>query len=219
MAPAFSRAGEPVAKPAMQSTLQSLSLQTKTTQEIVMKSFAAAVCLCAALTAGNVLAQQKPGAVAAAEVETVVTVRSVNHVERTVTVEGPEGGLTTIQVPPEAQNLYQVYPGAKFKVRYLEAVAIGVVKGGGAPDVQTGEAVELAPKGGTPGGIIARVTQITGKVEGVDYANRTLSIRGPEGNLRKYAVGEDIENFDQLQVGDTVGLRVTQAFGMTMLQQ
>ena len=66
---------------------------------------------------------------------------------------------------------------------------------------------------------MARVTQVTGTVEGVDYGNRTVAIRGPEGNLRRYAVGDDVENFDQLQVGDTVGLRVTQALGMTMMQQ
>jgi hypothetical protein len=184
-----------------------------------MKHLVTAACLCAALAAANVLAQQKPGVVAATQVETIVTVRSVNYEDRTVTVEGPEGGLTTIQVPPESQNLDQVHPGAKFKVRYLEAVAIGVVPAGGKPDVQTAEKVELAPKGATPGGVIARVTQITGTVEGVDYTNRSVAIRGPEGNLRRYAVGDDIENFDQLQVGDTVGLRVTEAIGMTMMAQ
>ena len=184
-----------------------------------MKQVCSAVCLCAALAAGSVLAQEKPGVVAAAEVETVVMVRSVNYQDRTVTVQGPEGGLTTIQVPPEAQNLDQVHPGSKFKVRYLESVAIGVVSGGGKPDARFAEAVELAPKGGTPGGVMARVTQVTGTVEGVDYGNRTVAIRGPEGNLRRYAVGDDVENFDQLQVGDTVGLRVTQALGMTMMQQ
>jgi hypothetical protein len=183
-----------------------------------MKLFCAAVCLGAALTAGSALAQ-KPGVVAAAEVETVVVVRSVNYDERTVTVQGPDGGLLTIQVPPEAQNLDQVHAGSKFKVRYMESVAIGVVPGGGKPDVQSAEAVQLAPKGGTPGGVMARVTQITGTVEGVDYGNRIVSIRGPEGNLRRYPVGDDVENLDQLQVGDTVGLRVTEALGMTMLQQ
>jgi hypothetical protein len=134
-------------------------------------------------------------------------------------VEGPEGGLVTVQVPPEAQNLYQVYPGARFRVRYLEAVAIGVVKGGGAPDVQTAERVEMAPKGATPGGIVARVTQITGTVEAVDYTTRSISVRGPQGHLRKFTVSDQIENFDQLQVGDTVGLRVTEAVGMQMLQE
>jgi len=184
-----------------------------------MKRFATLICVCAALAAGNALAQEKPGVVAASEVETIVTVRAVNYEERTVTVEGPDGGLTTIQVPPESQNLDQVHPGAKFKVRYFEAVAIGVVPGGGKPDVQTAEKVELAPKGATPGGVIARVTQITGTVEGVDYTNRTVAIRGPEGNLRRYTVGDDIENLDQLQVGDTVGLRVTEAIGMQMMAQ
>ena len=184
-----------------------------------MKQFVAATILCAAFATATALAQDQPGVVSAAEVETVVTVRAVNHQERTVTVQGAEGDLVTIKVPPESQNLYQIHPGAKFRVRYLEAVAVGVVEGGGAPRARTEEAVQLAPKGATPGGVIARVTQVTGKVEGIDYGTRTVSIRGPQGNLRKFTVSEDIENFDRLQVGDTVGLRVTEAMAMTMIAE
>jgi hypothetical protein len=184
-----------------------------------MKKLASALSLFAALAAPAVLAQDKPGTVQAAAIETVVTVRSVNHEERTVTVQGPEGDLVTIKVPEESQNLYQIYPGAKFKVRYLEAVAIGVMEGAGAPSVDTAETVELAPKGANPGGVMARVIQITGTVEGVDYAQRTVSVRGPEGNLRRFTVSDEVERFNEVQVGDTVGLRVTEALSMEMMQQ
>jgi hypothetical protein len=188
-------------------------------QETTMKQLTRVIILCAALGASSAWSQDKPGAVTAAEVETVVTVRGVNQQERTVTVEGPEGDVVTFKVPDESQNLDQVYAGAKFKVRYLQAVAVGVVPEGGEPSAEAVETVEMAPKGATPGGIIARVTQITGKVEGIDQDTRTLSVRGPSGELRRFAVSEDIENLDQLQVGDTVGLRVTEAMAMEMLQQ
>jgi hypothetical protein len=71
------------------------------------------------------------------------------------------------------------------------------------------------PPGAAPGGVIARVTQ----VEGIDYGTSTVSIRGPQGHLRKFTVSEDIENFDRLQVGDIVGLRVTEAMAMTMIAE
>ena len=68
------------------------------------------------LTAGvQVIAQDEPGAVATIEMEAVVTVRGVHHVNRTVTVEGPRGERIVIKVPEESQNLYQIQPGAKFR--------------------------------------------------------------------------------------------------------
>src|SRR5262245_4616703 len=124
------------------------------------------------------LAQDKPGLVAASAVETVVTVREVDQQARTVTVEGEGGRLVTLKVPDEAQNLDRVYAGAKFKVRYLESVAIAVVASSDEPSVGQADAVEMAPKGDTPGGVITRVTQVTGSVEQIDYANRTVVVRG-----------------------------------------
>jgi hypothetical protein len=178
-----------------------------------------ALCLGIAIAAPAALAQDKPGVVKAATVETVVTVRSVNQEDRTVTVEGPDGDLVTIKVPDESQNLDQVYAGAKFKVRYLQAVAVGVVEGGGEPGAQAVDTVELAPKGENPGGVMARVTQVTGTVEGIDYDQRTVAVRGPEGNVRRFAVSDEVEHLDQVHVGDTVGLRVTEALSMEMMQQ
>jgi hypothetical protein len=54
-------------------------------------------------------------------------------------------------------------------------------------------------------------------VEGIDYDTRTVSVRGPAGELRRFAVSEGVENLDKLQVGNTVGLRVTEAMAMEML--
>ena len=97
-----------------------------------MKQIVRAMGLCVVLiaVAPVALAQDRPGAVATEAVESVVTVRAVNYETRMVTVERPDGKLATIQVPPEAHNLYQVQPGNKFRVRYLESVAIDVLDPG-----------------------------------------------------------------------------------------
>lgn len=184
-----------------------------------MKHIASIIGLCAALAVSTAWAQEKPAAVAASEVETVVTIRAVNQLDRTVSVDGPDGELITFKVPDESQNLDQIRPGSKFKVRYLEAVAVGVVEGGGAPSAEAVDVVEMAPKGANPGGVLARITQITGTVEEIDHHQRNLSVRGPAGELRRFTVSEEVENLDNVQVGDTVGLRVTEALAMEMLQQ
>ena len=60
-----------------------------------MNRFITMLGICAiGILAAPVIAQDKPGMVAAEEVETVVIVRAVDHQRRTVTVEGPSARLT-----------------------------------------------------------------------------------------------------------------------------
>ena len=164
-------------------------------------------------------AQNQSDVIFTDEVETVVTVRGVHYVNRTVTVEDPDGERVTIKVPDEAQNLYQIQPGSKFKVRYAQAVAVGLLEPGQEPSAGVGEAMKLAPKGATPGGVLVRVSQISGKIVDIDYASRKILVRGPQGNLREFVVSERVKGFENLMVGDVVGLKVTEALAMEMIAQ
>ena len=184
-----------------------------------MKPIVCGISMALALCTTLAPAQDKPGLVAAEAIETVLTVRGVNYAERTVTFQTPEGDVETIRVPDEAQNLDQVYAGAKFKMLYVQSVVIGVTDAGGQPTAAEVDRVELAPKGATPGGTMVSVKEVTAKVEGISYAERWVSIRGPLGGLRKLAVGPEVARFDSVQVGDTVVLRYTEAIGLKMLKQ
>jgi hypothetical protein len=174
--------------------------------------------LAVASWSASALAQDKPGIVAADVVEQVVTVKDVNYAERTVTIAGPTGEEATIKVPDEAQNLDQVHAGSRFRVVYAQSVVIAVVGAKGEPGAAAVDKVELAAKGDIPGGTVVSVKEITARVEGIENANRTVSVRGPSGELRKYAVGPEVERFDNIQVGDTVVLRYTEALGFKMIR-
>jgi hypothetical protein len=67
--------------------------------------------------------------------------------------------------------------------------------------------------GGTPepkaaakpvGVAIVDVTKVTATVESIDYANRLVTLKGPEGNLVTFKAGEAVRNLDQVKVGDKV---------------
>jgi hypothetical protein len=161
----------------------------------------------------------KPGAVLTEVKEAVVIVRKVNYQTRTVTVETPGGEQATISVPPEAQNLDQVYAGAKFRVRYLQSVAVYISPTGGQPDTVEDTAVELAEKGATPGGAIVNVRQIQARVEEIDYDARTVVLTGPEGNRVKVAVDERVKRFAEVKAGDIVVARYTEGLAMTMIKE
>jgi len=162
-------------------------------------------------------AQLKDGAVVVDQVEAVVTVTKVDPKARTVTFRGPKGGIATLNIPPEAQNLDQVKPGQQYKMKYVEAVAVAISKGG-APSASAGEQVKLAPKGAKPGGMMVRSAQISGVVDAIDYTNRYVAVRGPKGNTLALKVAEDVA-LDQLSAGDRITLAYTEALAVEMVAQ
>jgi len=161
----------------------------------------------------------KPGVAVAEVAETVAVVRSVNQVARTVTLQGPDGNLVTMNVPPEAQNLDQVYAGAKFRIRYLEAVAVYVSGPGGQPDAGGATVMQLAPKGANPGGVVVRVKEMQARVDAINYDDRTVVLTGPMGNHVKLRVDDRVQRLNEVQAGDMVTVRYTEALSMSMIKE
>jgi hypothetical protein len=173
-----------------------------------------------ALLSTHITAAEKPkaAAVAVAETETVVELVSLDRSSRTATVKGPTGGTLTFIVPAEAQNLDRVKPGDLFKVRYVEAMALALSKGGSA-SASAGQTVALAPKGGTPGGTIVNTKEIRTVITSLDRKNRTISVQGPLKNEMTLKVADEVRSFDEMAVGDTISLTYTEAVVMQMISQ
>jgi hypothetical protein len=185
-----------------------------------MKHFLLALAVASlSLTASGGYAQDKPGAVLTEVTETVVTVTAVDRQARTVTVQGADGESATIKVPDEAQNLDQVYPGARFLLRYLQSVAVFISPAGGTPSTDVGTSMQLAEKGATPGGMITEVVQIQARVDAIDYNERTVVLTGPEGNSVKLKVDDRVTRLNEVNVGDIVVVAYTQALAAEMIRK
>jgi hypothetical protein len=162
-------------------------------------------------------AQVKDRAVVVQETEAVVTVTKVDSKARTVTFRGPKGGVATLNIPPEAQNLDKVKPGQQYRMKYVEAAAVEIRKGGSATAAES-QQVELAPKGAKPGGMVVRTRQISGVVDAIDFTNRYLAVRGPKGNVLALKVAEDVQ-LEGLNAGDTIGVTYVQGLALDMVAQ
>jgi hypothetical protein len=162
-------------------------------------------------------AQVKDAAVVVDETEAVVTVTKVDKQARKVTFRGPKGGVATLTVPKEAQNLDQVKPGQQYKLKYVEAVAVAITKGG-KPAAAAAEEVKLAPKGAKPGGAIVRTVHLSGVVDAIDYTNRYVAVRGPKGNTVSLKVAADVP-LEQLSAGDRISVTHTEALAIEMAAQ
>jgi hypothetical protein len=79
-----------------------------------------------------------------------------------------------------------------------------------APNTQS--AVATAP--GKVAG--AATTVVTAKVTAVDPAQRTVTLQSANGKTRTIEVGDQVRNFDQIKVGDTVHAKYTQALALEL---
>ena len=159
----------------------------------------------------------KDSAMAVEQTEAVVTVVSVDAKKRTVTIRGPKGNVATLNVPPEAQNLDKVKAGERFRMKYIEAVAVGIRKGG-EPAAEDKRDVKVAPKGGTPGGMVVRTQTRSVVVDAIDYSNRYIAVRGTTGQTLALKVAEGVP-LEQLSAGDRITVIHTQALAVELEPQ
>jgi Cu/Ag efflux protein CusF len=172
----------------------------------------------AAALIGATPAQAQPkAAMAGAEVEALVTVVSIDKQKRTVVFRGPRGNEVELQVPPEAQNLDQVKKGSVFRIKYAEAIAIAITRGGGAPSKGDEQNMQLAKKGANPGGTAMRTRHVSGIIEAIDLKGRYVAVRGTERSV-SLQVGNDVK-LEELKVGDRISIAYTQGLALEMVQQ
>ena len=145
-----------------------------------MKRIFVATTTAALLAVPFAAAAQERAAVAVAQTEAIVKAIKIDRKARTVTFQGPRGRTETLTVPKEAQNFDRVKVGSSFKVRYVEAMAVALQRGATA-SVSTGRTVQLAPKGGTPGGVVTDTVTLRATVEAIDYASREIALKGAQG--------------------------------------
>ena len=177
----------------------------------------AAIALLLALAAPVGAQQLKDGAMAVDQTEAVVTVMAVDLAHKRVTIRGPKGNVETLDVPQESQNLDKVKPGDRFKLKYIEAVAVGISKGG-APEHSEARDVKVSPKGGTPGGMIVHTQKRSVMIDAVDYKTRYIAVRGANAQTLAMKVADDVP-LEQLSAGDRVSIVYTQAVVAEMIEQ
>jgi antitoxin (DNA-binding transcriptional repressor) of toxin-antitoxin stability system len=91
-----------------------------------------------------------------------------------------------------------------------------------APSALLAQPLDRAADGATitatvPGKAVAeRVAQISASVEAVDSAQRTVTLKRPAGDIVTLAVGPEVQNFDQIRVGDLVAVRYLEALTLEL---
>jgi len=158
----------------------------------------------------------KPAGAMVDVVEVSAVVDAVDAAKRAVTLKVPDGTTRTFKVGPEVKNFDQIKAGDKVRATFYESVAVFVAKTGEKPSISEFGSVEVAPKGEKPGAVVVDTLEVTATVVKINYKKRTLSLKGPEGNVRTFTVDRSVRNFKNIKKGDDVYLRVTEAVAMAV---
>lgn len=173
---------------------------------------AAALALGCASPAAERAAEAKPGAYAAEVVSVTATVEAIDHGQRTALLRRPDGTLVALRLGPEVRNLEQVRKGDRVVTTYVDSLAIFVIDdAGGEPGVTTGTKVELAPRGAKPAVVSTNLVEIRARVESVDLKERTVTLVGEAGVIGTFHVDPSVRRLEQVEPGDDVVARITEA--------
>jgi hypothetical protein len=135
------------------------------------------------------------------------TVVAIDYGRRLVTLTDPLGNRAVFHAGPEVRGFDRVHTGETVPASYvLREVVTVLAPGARAPamrdDVSDG-------RGARPGADPRDTVQFAARIEAVDYHDRTIWLRGPNGRDVHVAVAPDVPNLAQIHQGDRVTYRAT----------
>jgi hypothetical protein len=63
---------------------------------------------------------------------------------------------------------------------------------------------------------VASAVEVSASVVGIDKATRTVTLKGPKGEVFDIVASDEVKNFDQIKVGDAVVARYAQALTLEL---
>lgn len=144
-------------------------------------------------------------------IKTTATVEKIDLEERKVTLLLEDGKKKTFKVDKSVQNLDQVKVGNHLKLSYTEEILILVGKSSESPGAAAAEEVAVAPKGAKPGIVMVETSALSAKILAVDAAKHRVTLEDPDGKKKTMKLSKKITNLDQLKVGESVDMVMTES--------
>jgi ribosomal 50S subunit-recycling heat shock protein len=92
------------------------------------------------------------------------------------------------------------------------ALPVAAQKSGDVPKPQGGTVVASEPGKAA----VVRAAELSALVVSIDKKTRTISLKGPKGNVVDVVAGDDVQNFEQIKVGDFLKVRFMQALALEL---
>jgi Cu/Ag efflux protein CusF len=148
-------------------------------------------------------------------------VTAINPETREVTLKGPDGKEKTLTVDKSVKRFDEIKVGDNVTVDYYVSLAGEVRQPTAEEKEKPLSEVTLAgkaPPGNDPAAGGVRMIKAVSKVEALDPAKKTVTIKGPRGRTFDVAV-KDPATFEKLKEGDPIVITFTEALAVSLEKQ
>ena len=167
-------------------------------------------------TGGTVVASEPGKAAAVRTAQVSAQVLAIDKASRTVTLKGPQGGVVDVVAGDEVKNFDQIKVGDFVVVRYMQSLSLELQKvKTGAGGISVREGAVTAKPGERPAALAGREVTAIAKVTAVDKKAKTISLKGPRGNVVVLDV-QNPDHFKVVKVGDEVEVVYTEAVAISV---
>lgn len=165
---------------------------------------------------GGKITTNEPGKVAMAQgVKVTALVTAIDKATRTVTLKGPQGNSFDVVAGDAVKNFDKIKVNDEIVVEYLRALTIEVKKSSGpASRTDSADAVRSKP-GEKPAGAVGRQVTIVADVIDVSPANKTITVKGPKGNIVELEV-QNQDHFKVVKKGDQIEANYVEAVAVSL---
>ena len=186
--------------------------------KVLKRIFACISCAGILLSAASMAGAQTTREATLKETTVRGTVQAVDHTARTVTIQGDDGKVVTLDVPTTATRFDQVKVGDVVSMTYYDRVS---VRPKPADEAAVNRVIEpttttTANPGALPGATRARHRVATMTLTALDPATRSVTFQGPKGNSYTRYVLDTVDPavFASLKIGDRVDVTWTEALSL-----
>jgi hypothetical protein len=158
-----------------------------------------------------------PGKAAAAQaVEVRAVVVGIDKAARTLDLKGPKGRVVSLAASEEVRNFDQIQLGDHVVVRYVRALTLELKKTGSQVMERSDKSdAAVAKPGERPAVGAARQVQVMANVIAVNAKTRTVTLKGPKGNVVDLAL-DDPKQVANIKKGDQVQAVYTEALAVSV---
>jgi len=158
----------------------------------------------------------EPGKVAMAEsVRASARVMAIDAATRTVTLKGPKGRVFDLIAGEDVKNFDQIKVGDDVVVQYVRGLTMQVRKGDGIRESTESSDAAHAKAGDKPAGAVGRQITIIADVVAVDPKHKTITLKGPKGNVVELDV-KNPDHFKVVKTGDQVVVDYVEALAISV---
>jgi len=150
-------------------------------------------------------------------VEIVAKVKHIDHVNRRVELEGPNGNLVSLKVGEDVKNFKQIKKGDDVVVKYSESLIWTLKKRSGKvvpSKTITTEASTAAP-GQKPASDKSVTLDLVATITAIDKKIPTVTLKGPQGNTLALKL-KDPKSLDGVKVGDEVDITYSESLAVAV---